>query len=80
MLLVRYLDLKAAFSTNAIHAPYLFLVPSEVSRENIAAWMMVCSTITAVKKLASLTTYLTCSSGIAPGPFKAMLGLCKWSS
>ena len=54
-----------------------FLFLSKVSTEDIAAWIIVWSTITVVSRLALLTMYLTCSRCDAPGPFQVMLGLCE---
>ena len=71
-------DIHAAFSMAAIHASNLFLLPLTVSTEDIATCMMGWSTITHTRRLASLTTYLTCSTGVTPAGFKVMLGLFKW--
>ena len=71
-------EICAAFSTDATHGSNLVLLPSKVSTEDTAAWMMTGPTITDARWLASLTMYLTCSTGVASEWFKVMLGLCKW--
>ena len=73
-----WLEMCVAFSTNAHHPWNLLSLTSKVSTEDIADWMMAWFTITDARRLASLTTYLACSTGVASGQCKVMLGLCKW--
>ena len=69
-------EICTAFSTDIIQESNLLLVPMNVSKEDVAAWIIGFPTITEAKRLASLITGLNCSISAVSCSFEHILWLC----